>query len=501
MSGKVWLVGAGPGTSKLLTLHGLKVLQQAQVVVYDQLVDKTILCMIPESAEVIDAGKYAGNHKMEQGRINELLCEKAEEGKRVVRLKGGDPFVFGRGAEEAEALVKRDIPFEVVPGLTSAITVLEAANIPVTSREHASSFYVVTAHGKRGSSYAIDYKVLAALKKVTLIFLMGVGALKEIVDGLLAAGKEADCPAAVIQNGARQDQRVLRAPLSNLYKRAVEEHISAPAVIVVGEVCAFYEMLTKESKKKRRVIVTRPKAKNSGVIKALKEHEIEVIEQPTIQITKVLQTEMIREMVRKKDRIVVAFTSETGVNYFFEQVQEESVDFRDLLHMDFAVIGKKTAIALHKKGIWETVLSKKPYGIELGKELEQFVLEKGIKELYIVTPENQDSECFEYLRKRDIKAVKVKKLCLYRTEYVKHRFFDYRPEDIVTFTSKSCVEGFVRNIGREQANGVQAVCIGETTKWAADQYNMTTVMAKEATMESVAESVIEWMEGELSSWN
>ena len=199
--GKVWLVGAGPSDAELLTLKAKRVLEQAEVVVYDRLVGESILLMIPETAEKIDAGKRSGNHTMPQEQMNELLLKKAQEGKRVVRLKGGDPFLFGRGGEELELLAKHHIPFEVVPGVTSAISVPAYNGIPVTHRDYASSVHIITGHKKKDEPLNLDFATLAKLEG-TLVFLMGVSALTDICQGLCTGGKAKETPAAFLCRGS-----------------------------------------------------------------------------------------------------------------------------------------------------------------------------------------------------------------------------------------------------------------------------------------------------------
>lgn len=209
MAGKVWLVGAGPSDPGLLTIKGKDVLEQAEVVVYDQLVGQGILQMIPKSAKKINVGKYSGNHTVVQERINEILLEEALEGKKVVRLKGGDPFLFGRGGEELELLCEHGIPYEIVPGITSAISVPAYAGIPVTHRDFTSSLHIITGHRKKGCQESIDYKSLAALGETTLVFLMGVAALSDICRGLIEAGMAGTTPAAILERGTTQSREML----------------------------------------------------------------------------------------------------------------------------------------------------------------------------------------------------------------------------------------------------------------------------------------------------
>ena len=208
--GKVWLVGAGPGDPGLLTLKGRDVLQSADVVVYDALVSQGILDLIPKNAHLIFAGKRSGNHLLPQEETNRVLLEEALAGNRVVRLKGGDPFLFGRGGEELELLVEHGVPFEIVPGITSAVAVPAYNGIPVTHRDYCSSVHIITGHRRRDHSYDIDFDALVRAKG-TLVFLMGIAALPEICRGLLAAGMDPDMPAAVLEKGTTPEQHRISA--------------------------------------------------------------------------------------------------------------------------------------------------------------------------------------------------------------------------------------------------------------------------------------------------
>ena len=240
MPGKVFLVGSGPGGRGLLTCHAREVIDKAEVVLYDQLPGEDILSTLPEGAELIDCGKYGEAHTLEQKEIEALLVERAKAGKRVVRLKGGDPFVFGRGGEELEVLRDQGILVEVVPGITSAIAVPASVGIPLTHRRYASSVTILTGHedpGKPGPAH--DWKVLAA-SKGTIVILMGVKNLPMIADALLFHGKAPSTPVAVIERGLRHDQRVTIAPLAKISDVARKAGVKPPAVIVIGDVVRLY---------------------------------------------------------------------------------------------------------------------------------------------------------------------------------------------------------------------------------------------------------------------
>ena len=242
MPGKVTLVGAGPGDPGLLTVKGRQALEAAEVVVYDRLVSPAVLELIPDTARRIDVGKEASRHPVPQGRINQILLEEAQAGHQVVRLKGGDPFVFGRGGEELETLAQAGVDFAEVPGVTSAIAAAAYGGIPVTHRDYSSSLHIITGHAREGETLSIDFDALVRARG-TLVFLMGVTAMPTIVQGLLAAGMDGGTPAAMVENGTLPTQRRCAATLATLPERAAEMDIRSPALIVVGGVCGLGDAL------------------------------------------------------------------------------------------------------------------------------------------------------------------------------------------------------------------------------------------------------------------
>ncbi|MDD3043353.1 MAG: uroporphyrinogen-III C-methyltransferase [Methanosarcinaceae archaeon] len=241
--GKVYLVGSGPGDPELLTLKARRLLDTAEVIIYDQLPGKAILDSMPESAEKIDAGKYAGKHNLPQDSINDVLVEKAKEGKMTVRLKGGDPYVFGRGGEEAEVLVREGIEFEIVPGITSAISAPAYAGIPVTHRDDTSMVTFITGHeDPTKEESGLDWETLAKFQG-TIVVLMGVKMLKRNTEALLKYGKDPKTPVALIERGTRPDQRVTVGTLADIAALAEERKVKAPAITVIGKVVRLHAIL------------------------------------------------------------------------------------------------------------------------------------------------------------------------------------------------------------------------------------------------------------------
>ncbi len=241
-NGKVYLVGSGPGDPELLTIKALRLIKEADVIVYDQLPGPEILALLPKSAELIDVGKYAGDHTLSQDEINRLLVDYALQGKTVVRLKGGDPYLFGRGGEEALELRKAGIEFEVVPGITSAIAVPAYAGIPITHRDSASMVTIITGHEQKKDGSMLDWEWLSQ-SLGTLVILMGVSTLGTYIPELMRYGSDPDTPVAIIERGTRDDQVVTTGCLNTIVDIAKDRGVKAPAIVVIGDVVRLHEVL------------------------------------------------------------------------------------------------------------------------------------------------------------------------------------------------------------------------------------------------------------------
>lgn len=490
MKGKVWLVGAGPGDAGLLTVKADRVLKEAEVIVYDHLAGRDILTQYASGKELIDVGKTAGRHLVPQEKINDLLAEKAKEGKRVVRLKGGDPFLFGRGGEELERLIEENIPFEVVPGVTSATAVPAYSGIPVTHRDFASSVHVVTGHARKGRKSGINYRALVE-SGGTCLFLMGVGALPDIVKGLLEAGMEADMPAAVLQEGTTAGQKKVVATVGTIEQAAKEACVTPPAVIVVGEVCRmsdamdWYRCLPLAG---MRVLLTRPKELISATAEKLRKKGAEVLEVPTIETIPINGALKRLKNIEAFDWIV--FTSQTGVRIFFEGLREMQTDIRKLHRAKFAVIGEGTRKALADFGIYADVMPEKYDGEHLAKALA--VREIAGLDILIPRAEKGNRELVPLLEKA---GAKVCDLPIYRTVYNENMGGLIQEElkkgriDCAVFTSSSTVEGFAKTVQGADFSKVKAACIGRKTMDTAAKYGMQCFVAEKETIDSVIELV------------
>ena len=494
-AGKVWLVGAGPGDIGLFTLKGAAVLHQADVVVYDSLVGEGVLAKIPEHARLINVGKRANHHTMVQEDINKVLLEEAKKGNKVVRLKGGDPFLFGRGGEELELLSENGIPYEIVPGVTSPISVPAYNGIPVTHRDFCSSLHIITGHKRAGQEYDIDFKALTQTKG-TLVFLMGIAALEDICKGLLAGGMDSDMPAAVLQKGTTAGQKRVVATVGTLKEEVDRQGIETPAIIVVGKVCsladkfAWYEKLPLAGWK---VLVTRPRQHISKTADLLRQKGAEVLELPSICTVPVEDNGRLYEAFEKLDTYQwIIFTSPAGVEIFFDEMDRKEMDVRSLGQAKIAVIGEGTKKKLKEHHLLAdfvpSVYDGDTLGAELAKELQ------GNEKILIPRAEAGNKKLTELLEQT---GAKVDDIATYTTCYEKSRLIDEKKEletgsvDCVVFTSASTVKGFVEDTKGLDYTKVKAACIGKQTKAAADVYGMQTRMAKKATIESLIELVEE----------
>lgn len=353
--GKVYLIGAGPGDPGLLGLKAKECLETADAVVYDRLADPRILAFARKDAEMVYVGKASANHTMRQPDINKLLVKLASEGKTVARLKGGDPFVFGRGGEEAIELLEAGQPFEFVPGVTSAIAVAEYAGIPVTHRHVATSFAVITGHEDptKGES-TINWKGLATAVD-TLVFLMGVENIEKISNRLIANGRSADCPAAIIRWGTHPEQRTLVTTLGQAAADVKANNLKPPAIFLVGEVVKLRQQLQWFDNKPlfgKTVIVTRARAQASELTKKLEAQGAKVIEVPAIKIVPTSDYAPLDQAIAQiNDYKWLVFTSANGVEYFFNRLMLAKKDARALANIKLAAIGSATAQALANRGL------------------------------------------------------------------------------------------------------------------------------------------------------
>jgi len=493
--GFVALVGAGPGELGLLTLKAKECIEKADVVVYDRLVSSEILDLIPSGAKKIDAGKDAGNHKITQENINQILLTEAQKGNFVVRLKGGDPFLFGRGAEELELLAESNIPFEVVPGVTSALSVPAYAGIPVTHRDFSSSVHIITGHRKKDEKLKINYKALSQLEG-TLVFLMGVANLKEIMDGLIEANMDSLTPVAVIENGTYPNQRTVVGTIENIYEKATRCNIKPPAVIVVGKVCNLsvkYDWFRKRPLFGKKIIVTRPKISGNTLCTKLRNLGAEVYEYPCIEIEEIFDNELLKnEIDHISDYSWLVFTSKNGVKIFFDFIKREAKDFRILSGIKIAAIGSQTAQALKDNGIISDFVPDIFDGEHLAKGIAERV-GNGDKVLLLRAMKGT----VEIPKILEGRGIFYKDIPLYDTllknENAKYfeNLINHNEIDFVTFTSSSTVEGFVKSMPKADLSKITGICIGNKTAQTAKHYGIKHVISQQATIDSMIAKILE----------
>ena len=492
MSGKVTLVGAGPGDPGLLTLKGLAALSQAEVVVYDRLVSPAILAMIPPEARTIDVGKEAAHHKVPQQQINRILLEEALAGRNVVRLKGGDPFVFGRGGEELEALAAHGVPFEEVPGVTSAVAAPAYAGIPVTHRDYGSSVHIITGHQRSGRPLIIDFEALVR-SGGTLVFLMGVAALPALAEGLLQAGMAPDTPAAAVENGTTSAQRRCDATLRTLPERSAAMGIRSPAVIVVGEVCALAPRLCWFDRlplRGQRILVTRPRDRAGALSEKLRSLGAEVWEYPCIETEPILPCPaMTAALARLADYRWLVFTSPAGVEALRAELRRMGGDSRSLARVKLAAIGPGTARALEAMGLAADYIPPVYDAAHLGESLPA-----GGRVLLLRAEEGSPALTAALARR----AISYDDIAVYRTVYQNPHSEALRSSlesgevPLVTFTSASTVRGLLATVGGgADLSRVTGLCIGERTAAEARKHGIAVEIAREATVDALADLALE----------
>lgn len=494
--GKVYLVGAGPGDPGLLTLKGKKALEKAEVVIYDYLANKCFLNFAKEDAEKIYVGKKEGSHTLPQEEINKLLVKKAKEGKIVVRLKGGDPFLFGRGGEEAEALFKENIPFEVIPGVTSALAVPAYAGIPVTHRDYTSTLAIVTGHeAKDKEESKIDFSALSKIG--TLIFLMGVKNLPYIVEKLIKQGKDPETPVAVIQWGTLPIQKTVTGTLKNILERVKEEGITAPAIIVVGEVVKLREIFNWFETKPlfgKKIIVTRTREQASKLVEKLEELGAICYEIPTIKIEPVVDENWDEVIEKLPTYDWIVFTSENGVKFFLKKLWEKGKDLRIIGNSKIAVIGTSTKSFLENLGIKPDLMPEKEFTQEGLVSAFSYLNLEGSNILIPRAKEAREilsQKLKERGAKVDILPVYETKICEDSREELKKVLEE--GVDILTFTSSSTVKNFfklVEGIKKDYLKNVIFASIGPITSATLRSFGYEPhIEAKEYTIEGLVKAI------------
>lgn len=495
--GYVYLVGAGPGDPKLITVKGAECIAKADVLIYDRLASRRLLTLARPDCELIYVGKSPDRHTLRQEEINALLVQKGLEGKIVTRLKGGDPFVFGRGGEEAEDLLQAGIPFDIVPGVTSAISVPAYAGIPVTHRDLTSSFAVITGHedpAKNSSALAWEHLATA---HGTLIFLMGMENLSLIATKLIENGRSPSTPVGIIQWGTRPEQRVLVGELQNIAQLVKEEGLTNPSIIIVGEVVQLREKLQWFEKRPlfgQRIIVTRARHQASALSQGIEDLGGEPWEFPAIEIIPPRDPQPLIQAIKNLKRFEwLIFTSVNGVEEFFKVLMEQGRDVRDLAGMDVVAIGPATRDALEKRCLKVSFVP------------EEYRAEKIIEGLASRVLPGQSVLLARAEEARDILPESLKALGAdvwdvptYRTvlgnankeELLK--LLEEKAVAAVTFTSSSTVRNFLQLIDGRQSllDGVKLYSIGPITSKTAQEFGLSIYReAKQYTIKGLLETL------------
>lgn len=497
IKGYVYLVGAGPGDIGLITVKGLECLKKADVIVYDRLANPRLLSYVREDAKLIYVGKTPDHHTLRQEEINQALVDEALKGQIVTRLKGGDPYVFGRGGEEVEKLQEYDIPFEVVPGITSAIAVPSYAGIPVTHRTLTSTFTVITGHeDPMKAASQINWARLAE-DPGTLIFLMGVGHLSQIVEQLTKNGKSNNTPVALIRWGTRPEQQVVVGTLETIVEDVAKAGLTSPAIIIVGEVVTMRNTLSWFENKPlfgQRILVTRAREQASAFSSMIEEAGGEAWEAPTIMIETQEATPELKNAVQNaKDYDWIIFTSVNGVRAFFAAMKDNNQDIRSLGNARICAIGPKTKEALEDKGLLVEVMP------------EKFVAESVIESLKPLLTEGQKillprSDLARTVLVNVLKemGMVVDEVIAYKTKKA-DRFNDEIIEKLqdksihtVTFTSSSTVKNFMEIIeDKSILEGIQLASIGPVTTQTLNEFGLKPdIEAKEYTIQGLFDAIV-----------
>jgi uroporphyrinogen III methyltransferase/synthase len=502
-TGIVYLVGAGPGDTGLLTLRGKQCLEQADVILYDYLANPALLEYAPAQAERIYVGRRGRGRYQDQQEINRLLIEKARAGLIVVRLKGGDPFVFGRGGEEAEAVASAGVPFEVVPGVTSAVAAPAYAGIPVTHRALASTVTFVTGHEDPAKGEEVLEWPRLATAEGTLVFLMGVKNLPAIVANLRREGKPDDTPVAVIRWGTKPSQRTVIGTLSTIVAKAAEAQIEPPAVIVIGEVVRLREQLNWFETKPlfgRRVLVTRASEQAGELSRLLLELGAEPVECPTIRIVPPASWAELDEAVADlKTYQWLVFTSVNGVKPFMERLKHRGLDGRALAGLRLCCIGPRTADALAAYGLRADLVPSE-YQAE---GLLEAMTAAGVAGQRVLIPRAAMARELlpEQLRRL---GADVRVVTAYRTvlpEIEADRVKDLLRKQalhVLTFASSSAVRNFCRLFAsqeemRQLSQGAVVACIGPVTAKTAQAEGLrVAITAAENTIPSMVGAIVQY---------
>ncbi len=499
---KVYLVGAGPGDPGLITVKGMECLNQADVIIYDHLASAKLLKYAREDAETIYVGKQQDRHMLPQDEMNKLMIEKAKQGRTVVRLKGGHPFIFGRGGEEAEALAAEKIPFEVVPGITSAIAAPAYAGIPLTHRKYTASVGIVTGHEDPTKPHStVDWSKLAT-GVGTLVILMGVKNLAKIKGELIAGGRDPKTPVALIRWGTTPQQTTVVGTLETIVAQAEAAKLTPPVAIVVGEVVRLRETLNWFEKKPlfgKTVVVTRTRQQASDLVALLSAEGADCLECPTIRIVPPHEwgaLDAAIDTLGSYDWLV--FTSVNGVSFFFERLYKKGKDVRALRDVRTATIGPATAKRLRDFGLTSDILPK-TYRAE---SIVDAFADESMKGKKVLLPRAKEARPVLPVEVRKMGAV-VDEIAVYQTEQAREnadmlvKHLEQRSVDLVTFTSSSTAKNFKKLLPSERfeelIQGLTVASIGPITTDTAKKLGFNVdIEAQEYTIDGLCKAILDY---------
>lgn len=513
--GKVYLIGAGPGDDGLITIKAIEKIKTADVVVYDYLANKKFLEYAKKNAEIIYVGKMGGKHTLPQEDINKLIIKKAKKGKVIARLKGGDPFIFGRGGEEAEEIVEAGIAFEVIPGVTAGVAAAAYAGIPLTHRDFTTTVAFITGHEDPTKDESNIYWDKISTGIGTLVFYMGIGNLEPNMKKLIENGRSPDTPAALIRWGTTQNQETLVGTVKDIAEKAKQANFKSPAITVVGGVVSLREKLRWFDKKPlfgKKIVVTRAREQASDFADLLKENGADVIEFPTIEIVPPKKWDGIDRAISKLSTPHPAlsskgrgnyydwavFTSANGVKYFVERLKKLGKDIRELKGIKICAIGPKTKQEIEALGIRVDFMPKEYRAEGIIKGLGR------VKNKNILIPRAEVAR--EILPEELVKkGAKVDVVTAYRTVKPKNKTDEIRElfkqgrVDVVTFTSSSTVANFLdmfkKGEGVEFLKSVKVASIGPITRDTAKSFGIETlIMPKKYTIPKLADEIVKYFE-------
>ena len=506
MEAKVYLVGAGPGDPGLITIRGKQCIENADVIIYDYLASPALLKYAQKQAEIIYVGKKGGDHTLSQDKINALIVEKAKTGVTVCRLKGGDPFIFGRGGEEAEILVSNSIPFEVVPGVTSAIAAAAYAGIPLTHRKLTATLAFITGHedpSKKEST--IDWPSLAR-GFGTLVFFMGVKNLPEITQKLIDNGRSPQTPVALIRWGTTPSQTTVTGTLENISQRAKKADLKPPAIIVVGEVVQLRNTLKWFEKRPllgKRIVVTRARQQASDLVRRLSDLGAECLEYPTIKVVPANDAAPLDDAVQNLSTYDwILFTSVNGVKFFFEHLFAMDKDVRALSHLNTAAIGPATAEKMFEYGLKSDIIPQN-YRAEAVVDAFRKIKLEGKK---ILLPRAKEARPVLPVELRKMGA-EVDEVAAYLTEKARAdtdqliKRLREKTVDLVTFTSSSTVQNFKDLLPPENfkqlTKGITIASIGPITTETAIEYGFEVpITAESYTIPGLCDAIVKYYDDE-----